>query len=169
MTSSGDNIVQFNAQPSSYHAIQNSTSLSCDKQKIFCGDPSSKDKINRDKEGLDQINFRRLILWPIHFSNPAVGWQVGRSPQICSVTDFEMETSNFVLFLLISVVSPIFGLYIMKQYTVKLGKLFSQFYLLFFVFLMCQHNNGDFREIVQRRASISKKTSFRIMVMITYD
>ena len=108
MTSSGDNIVQFNAQPSSYHAIQNRTSLSCDKQKIFCGDSSSKDKINRNKEGLDQINFRRLILWPIHFSNPAVGWQVGRSPQICSVTDFEMETSNFVLFLLISIVSAHF-------------------------------------------------------------
>ena len=29
----------------------------------------------------------------------------GRSPQSCTVTDFEMETSNFVLFLLISVVS----------------------------------------------------------------
>ena len=26
----------------------------------------------------------------------------GRSPQSCTVTDFEMETSNFVLFLLIS-------------------------------------------------------------------
>ena len=31
--------------------------------------------------------------------------QQGRSPQSCTVTDFEMETSNFVLFLLISVVS----------------------------------------------------------------
>ena len=31
--------------------------------------------------------------------------QQGRSPQICTVTDFEMETSNFVLFLLISIVS----------------------------------------------------------------
>ena len=29
----------------------------------------------------------------------------GRSPQSCTVTDFEMETSNFVLSLLISVVS----------------------------------------------------------------
>ena len=30
---------------------------------------------------------------------------MGRSPQICTVTDFEMETSNFGLFLLISTVS----------------------------------------------------------------
>ena len=34
----------------------------------------------------------------------ATGYR-GRSPQICTVTDFEMETSNFVLFLLISIVS----------------------------------------------------------------
>ena len=33
----------------------------------------------------------------------------GRSPQSCTVTDFEMETSNSVLFLLISVVSVSFG------------------------------------------------------------
>ena len=32
-------------------------------------------------------------------------WLGGRSPQSCTVTDFEMETSNFVLFLLISIVS----------------------------------------------------------------
>ena len=30
---------------------------------------------------------------------------MGRSPQSCTETDFEMKTSNFVLFLLISVVS----------------------------------------------------------------
>ena len=30
---------------------------------------------------------------------------LGRSPQSCTETDFEMKTSNFVLFLLISVVS----------------------------------------------------------------
>ena len=33
---------------------------------------------------------------------------MGRSPQSCTVTDFEMETSNFVLFLLISIVSAHF-------------------------------------------------------------
>ena len=33
----------------------------------------------------------------------------GRSPQSCTVADFEMETSNSVLFLLISVVSVHFG------------------------------------------------------------
>ena len=32
-------------------------------------------------------------------------WQVGISPQSCTKTDFEMKTSNFALFLLISVVS----------------------------------------------------------------
>ena len=32
-------------------------------------------------------------------------WFMGRSPQSCTETDFEMKTSNLVLFLLISVVS----------------------------------------------------------------
>ena len=32
-------------------------------------------------------------------------FMLGRSPQSCTETDFEMKTSNFVLFLLISVVS----------------------------------------------------------------
>ena len=53
---------------------------------------------------------RRPYAWLVRpFCLPA-GYQfcthtpTGRSPQSCTVTDFEMETSNFVLFLLISVV-----------------------------------------------------------------
>ena len=51
---------------------------------------------------------------------------LGRSPQSCTVTDFEMET--FQSF------QSIFGLYMMKQYVVKLRKLFPQFYTVFFCF-----------------------------------
>ena len=40
----------------------------------------------------------------IHQNDPTIAHQ-GISPQSCTETDFEMKTSNFVLFLLISVVS----------------------------------------------------------------
>ena len=59
---------------------------------------------------------------------------VGISPQSCTETDFEMKTSNFVLFYSFQSFQSIFGLYMMKQYVVKLRKLFPQFYTGFFVF-----------------------------------
>ena len=82
------------------------------------------------------------------------------------MTDFEMETLNFVLFLLISIFSVHFQAIYMQQYFVKLSKLFSQLYTVF-VFLMPQHDNGGFLKIAQKRDSISKKTSFCIMVINT--
>ena len=60
----------------------------------------------------------------------------------------------------------IFGLYMMKQYVVKLRKLFPQFYTVF-LFLMSHPDNGGFLKIAQKRDSISKKTSFCIMVINT--
>merc|ERR1712240_915406 len=90
--------------------------------------------------------------------------QGGISPQSCTETDFEMKTSNFVFFYSFQSFQSIFGLYMMKQYIVKLRTLFPQFYTGFLV-LMSHPDNGGFLKIAQKRDSISKKTSFCIMVI----
>ena len=59
---------------------------------------------------------------------------LGRSPQICTVTDFEMKTSNFGLFLLILTVSVHFRAIHDETIHGQFRKLFSQFYTGFCVF-----------------------------------
>ena len=59
---------------------------------------------------------KRRREWGSHFSSlSCLPWVITiwkRSPQISTVTDFEMETSNFVLFSLISIVSvPFWAIY----------------------------------------------------------
>ena len=67
----------------------------------------SRMQILAHRTGSRYTSIGRTQLATLHsFHNFIIcGRPVGRSPQSCTVTDFEMETSNFALFLLISVVS----------------------------------------------------------------
>ena len=115
------------------------------------------------KSNIGSIFF--ICLW-----NIVKGWSDPRGDLLRSVPWLTLRWKLQILSYFYSFQSfqSIFRLDMMKQYIVKLRKLFSQFYLVF-VFLMSQHDNGGFLKIALRRASISKKTSLCIMVINTDD
>ena len=67
------------------------------------------DELGESDENAELSVFDRILA---NFCGPFYALQEGRSPQSCTVTDFEMETSNFVLFSLMSIVSvPFWAIY----------------------------------------------------------
>ena len=95
----------------------------------------------------------------------------GRSPQSCTVTDFEMKTSNFVLFLLISVVSVHFrAIYDETIRCLSSLENFSFNSILVFVFVIMEDFLKSHKEWIQyQRKPLCVSWSSTLMTIKNHD
>ena len=119
----------------------------------------------------DNLGFNNDIIVPTAWPTPPSLSLRGISPQSCTETDFEMKTSNFVLFLLISVVSVHFrAIYDETIRCLSSLENFSFNSILVFVFVIMEDFLKSHKEWIQyQRKPLCVSWSSTLMTIKNHD